>query len=62
MCEAKVIVRKGNEERTVMDGAAAVIEEDGRLVLRSILGDRIEVSGSVERVDLVSNVIVIRER
>ncbi len=62
MCEARVMVKKGDQERIVMDGASAVVEKDGLLVVRNILGDRVEIAGSVERVDLLSNVIVIRER
>ncbi len=59
MCEARVIIRKNGEETTVMEDAAALHVEDGRLVVRNILGERVEVEGSIQRVDLVSNLIVL---
>jgi predicted RNA-binding protein len=59
MCEARVIVRKDDEETTVMEDAAALHVEDGKLVLRNVLGERVEVEGTIEKVDLLSNVILI---
>jgi predicted RNA-binding protein len=60
MCEARVIVKKADDETTVMEDAAALIIEDGKVVVRNILGERVEVEGSVEKVDLINNVIVLR--
>ena len=60
MCEARVIIVRGDEEETVMESAAALHVEDGKLVVRSILGERVEVDGSIQRVDLVSNLIILR--
>ncbi len=61
MCEARVIIRKNGEETTVMEDAAALHVEDGRLVVRNILGERVEVEGVIEKVDLVSNVIIVHQ-
>ena len=61
MCEARVIVKKGDEETTVMEDAAALHVEDGKLVVRNILGERVEVQGAIEKVDLVSNLIVVNQ-
>lgn len=60
MCEARVIVKKDGEETTVMEDAAALLIEDGRIVIRNIMGERVEVEGRIERVDLISNLIVLR--
>ena len=63
MCEARVIVRKCEAERTIMEEASSVVVEDGgRLVVRGILGESVEVTGTIERVDLAGSLIVIRER
>lgn len=59
MCEARVIVRKDDAETTVMEDAAALHVEDGKLVVRNILGERVEIEGTIEKVDLLSNVILI---
>jgi predicted RNA-binding protein len=61
MCEARVIIKKGDEEETVMEDAAALLVEDGRLVVRNIMGERIEVEARIERVDLLSNIIILRD-
>jgi len=60
MCEARVIIRRDDEETTVMEDAAALHVEDGRLVVRNVLGERVEVEGTIEKVDLLSNVILLR--
>ena len=60
MCEARVIIKKGDEETTVMEDAAALHVEDGKLVVRNVLGERVEVEGTIEKVDLLSNVILLR--
>jgi predicted RNA-binding protein len=60
MCEARVIVKKDEEETTVMEDAAALLIEDGRIVVLNIMGERVEVEGRIERVDLISNLIVLR--
>ncbi|MBW2262471.1 MAG: CooT family nickel-binding protein [Deltaproteobacteria bacterium] len=60
MCEARVIIRKGDEEKTVMEDAASLHVEDGKLVVRNILGERVEVEGTIEKVDLLSNLIIVR--
>jgi predicted RNA-binding protein len=60
MCEARVIVKIEGEETTVMEDAAAMTVEEDRIVVRNIMGERVEVRGAVEKVDLLSNVILIR--
>ena len=62
MCEARVIIRKGEDEKTVMEDAAALHVEGGKLVVRNILGERVEVEGTIEKVDLVSNLIILGDR
>lgn len=61
MCEARVIVKKGDDEETIMEDAAALVVEDGKLVVRNIMGERVEVEAQIERVDLLSNVIILRD-
>jgi predicted RNA-binding protein len=60
MCEARIILKRGDEEETVMEDAAALHLEQDRLVVRNILGERVEVEARIESVDLVSNLIVLR--
>ena len=61
MCEARVIVKKDEEETTVMEDAAALLIEDGRIVIRNIMGERVEVEGRIERVDLQPHPVVVEE-
>jgi len=59
MCEARVVLKTEEGETTVMEEAAAVVREDGKWVVRSILGQREEVEGELQVVDLVQNIIVL---
>ncbi len=60
MCEARIIMKKTDGEETVMEDAAAVLRDGDHWVARNILGDRVEFTGTIEKVDLMSNVILIR--
>jgi len=60
MCEARVILRSDEGEKTVMEDAAALTASGDTVTIRNVLGDRVEVTARIERVDLLSNVVILR--
>ncbi|MBI5501542.1 MAG: CooT family nickel-binding protein [Deltaproteobacteria bacterium] len=63
MCESTAYVRKdeGGEVLLLKD-VATIRPEGSKLVLRSILGDRLEFDGVIEEVDLMGHRILLRQR
>jgi len=63
MCESTAYVKKreGGEEVLLKD-VAAIRPEGNKLVLRSILGDRLEFDGIIEEIDLMGHRILLRPR
>lgn len=62
MCESTVYVRKDGGEEILMSEVASVRPEGGKLVLCTILGERIEFDGSIEEIDLMGHKILLRRR
>ncbi|MDO5445554.1 MAG: CooT family nickel-binding protein [Eubacteriales bacterium] len=51
-----------NEKREVLTkNVAAVTSENGRLVFSDILGRKVTVSGTIEKIDLMENEILVHE-
>lgn len=59
MCLSTVMTREG---RTVCKNVASVTEEDGRLVFTDIMGVPTVVPCAIEKIDLLENIITIREK
>jgi predicted RNA-binding protein len=59
MCEARVIIKRADSEETIMEDAAAIVRDGDRYVVRNVLGERAEFSGTIEKVDLMSNVVIV---
>jgi predicted RNA-binding protein len=62
MCESTVWLRERGGERILMKEVAAVRPVAGRLVLTSILGDRLEVDGVLAELDLLGHRVVVEAR
>ena len=61
MCESTVYLRDGGEERVLMKDVAVVRPRGGRLLIVSVLGDRIEVEGRLSELDLMGHRIVVEK-
>jgi predicted RNA-binding protein len=59
MCESTVYLKEGAEEKVLMREVAAVRPVDGKLVLTSVLGERLEVEAVVRELDLMGHRIVV---
>lgn len=59
MCESNVYIRKGDKEELVMASVAAITPlGDGRYLLKGLLGDRCEIKGTLEDINLMAHRIV----
>ncbi len=61
MCESTVFLRDGGEEKVLMKDVAVVRPRDGKLLLTSVFGDRLEVEGVVSELDLMGHRIVVEK-
>ncbi len=59
MCESAAYVRRNGGEELLLEEVAAIRPEKGRLVLRTVLGDRLEFEGTIEEIDLMGHRIVL---
>ena len=59
MCLSTVMTEQG---RTVCKNVASVTEKDGQLVFTDIMGIPTVVPGAIEKIDLLENIITIREK
>ena len=59
MCLSTVMTRQG---RTICKNVASVTEKDGQLVFTDIMGIPTVVPGAIEKIDLLENIITIREK
>ena len=58
MCLSTVMTRQG---RTICKNVASVTEQDGRLVFTDIMGIPTAVTGSIQKIDLMDNIIIVRQ-
>ena len=59
MCLSTVMTRQG---RTICKNVASVTEKDGPLAFTAILVIPTVVPGAIEKIDLLENIITIREK
>jgi predicted RNA-binding protein len=62
MCQSTAYVRKGAGEEELLKDVASIRPQGDKLVLRSILGDRLEFDGVIEEVDLMGHRILLKAR
>lgn len=61
MCLSTVYTLRGDEKRELCKNVAAMTIEDGRLVFSDILGIPTAVVGTIEKIDLMENLIFVRQ-
>jgi predicted RNA-binding protein len=61
MCEstATVYLKEGKQEKVLMKDVAAVRSQGGKLLLTSILGERLELEAVVSELDFMGHRIVV---
>ncbi len=62
MCESTVFLKSAGAEKVLMKEVAAIRPAGGRLVLTSILGERLEIDAAVLELDLMRHRIVVGAR
>jgi len=60
LCESNVYVRDSEGERLVMEDAVLVEDLGGKVRVRDILGEELELEGDVEEITFLEHRIVIR--
>jgi len=59
MCEARIVIKRAESEETVMEDAAAIHRDGDKWVARNVLGERMEFTGTIEKVDLMANMVIV---
>ncbi len=62
MCESTAYVKKATGEELLLKDVAAIRPEGRKLILRSILGERLEFDGTIEEIDLLGHKILLKPR
>jgi predicted RNA-binding protein len=61
MCESNVYLKENGAETLIMENVAAITPAgENRFILRGLLGDRKEVSGIIEDINLMGHKIILR--
>ena len=61
MCESNVYLKEGDQERLIMENVAAITPADqGKFILRGLLGEQMEVSGVIEDINLMGHKIILK--
>jgi predicted RNA-binding protein len=59
MCESNVYIRKNDQEELVMENVAAIQPlGGGRFLLKGLLGDRCEITGELQDINLMAHKII----
>jgi predicted RNA-binding protein len=59
MCESNVYIKKDDKEELVMENVAAITPMgEGRYLLKGLLGDRCEITGTLLDINLMAHRIV----
>ena len=61
MCESNVYLREGNDERLIMENVAAIspVGED-TFLLKSLLGESMEVKAIIADINLMAHKIILK--
>ena len=62
MCESTAYVKRKDGEELLLKDVAAIRPDGTKLVLRSILGERLEFDGTIEEIDLLGHRILLKPR
>jgi len=61
MCESNVYLRKGHDEKLIMENVAAItpVAED-KFLLKGLLGEHMEVKAIIEDINLMGHKIILK--
>lgn len=62
MCEAKVVIRRINEEEEFMDSVVAIRNEGSQLLIVDLFGEQRRISADIKEVRLIEHKVVLEER
>lgn len=61
MCESNVYLNKDGNEELIMENVAVVTPvEENKFILKGLLGERKEIAGTIEDINLMGHRIVIK--
>ena len=61
MCESNVYIKEGDNETLIMENVAAVTPLDaGTFLLKGLLGERMEIKGVIEDINLMGHKIILK--
>ncbi|MBU0972677.1 MAG: CooT family nickel-binding protein [Proteobacteria bacterium] len=61
MCESNVYLKENDTERLIMENVAAITPaENNSFLLRGLLGERMEVTGIIEEINLMGHKIILK--
>ena len=61
MCLSKAFVEKGEKRELVMAEVASLQVEDGKLLLKTLLGEQKEITATIREIDFLSHRITLDE-
>ncbi len=62
MCESTVYLKSASGERVLMREVASIRPQGGKLLLTSVLGEKLEIDAAVVELDLMGHRIVVEGR
>lgn len=63
MCESTAYIKKGETEELLMEDVAMITPVDkDKYILRGLLGDSLELNGTIEAIDLMAHKIIFRKQ
>lgn len=61
MCESNVYLKENNTERLIMENVAAITPAgNNSFLLRGLLGERMEITGIIEEINLMGHKIILK--
>ncbi len=61
MCESNVYLKENDIEKLIMENVAAItLADKGTFVLKGLLGERMEVQGVIEDINLMGHKIILK--
>jgi len=63
MCESTAYVKKGEIEELLMEDVAMITPVDkDKYILRGLLGESLELEGTIEKIDLMAHKIIFKKQ
>ncbi|MBA3010487.1 MAG: CooT family nickel-binding protein [Proteobacteria bacterium] len=61
MCESNVYLKENDTERLIMENVAAITPAgNNSFLLRGLLGERMEITGIIEEINLMGHKIILK--